>query len=74
MTLSWNKVPNAASYNIYWSDSPGVTKHNGEKISYVNSPYTIKGLKRGVTYYFVITAVNAFKESDESEELSFTAK
>jgi hypothetical protein len=74
VTLSWNKVPNAASYNIYWSDSPGVTKHNGKKISYVNSPYTLKGLKRGVTYYFVITAVNAFKESDESEELSFTAK
>ena len=74
VTLSWDKVPNATSYNIYWNDSPGVTKHNGEKISYVNSPYTINGLKRGVTYYFVITAVNAFKESDESEEFSFTAK
>jgi YHS domain-containing protein len=74
VTLSWDKVPSATSYNIYWNDSPGVTKHNGKKISYVNSPYTIKGLKRGVTYYFVITAVNAFKEIDESEELSFTAK
>jgi hypothetical protein len=74
VTLSWDKVPNATFYNIYWNDSPGVTKHNGKKILYVNSPYTIKGLKRGVTYYFVITAVNAFKESDESEEISITAK
>ena len=29
------------------------------------------GLKKGKKYYFVITAVNASGESNESEELSF---
>ncbi len=71
-TLAWDNLPDAISYNIYWNDSPGVTKHNGEKISNVKSPHTIEGLKRGTTYYFVITSVNEFGESEESEELTFT--
>ena len=70
-TLAWDDVPNATSYNIYWSDSPGVTKLNGKKISNVANPHTIKGLKPG-TYYFVVTAVNAFGESAESAEFSFS--
>jgi YHS domain-containing protein len=68
--ITWDEVPNAISYNIYWNDSPGVTKNNGKKISNVESPHTINGLRRGKTYYFVITALDAFKESDESEEFS----
>ena len=56
-TLSWDNVPNAVSYNIYYSESPGVTKQNGKKIANVTSPYTIKGLKREKVYYFVVTAV-----------------
>jgi YHS domain-containing protein len=70
--IAWPKVPNAISYNIYWNDSPGITKHNGKKISNVKSPHTIEGLKRGTTYYFVITSVNEFEESEESEELTST--
>jgi hypothetical protein len=72
VTIAWPKVPTAISYNIYWNDSPWVTIHNGEKISNVKSPHTIKGLKRGTTYYFVITAVNVLSESQVSEEISFT--
>ena len=71
VTLDWDNVPNAISYNIYWSDSPGVTKQNGKKISNVKNPYTFKGLKPG-TYYFVVTAVNESGESEESEEFSLT--
>ena len=70
--ITWPEVPNAISYNIYWSDSPGVTKHNGIKISNVKSPHTIEGLKRGTTYYFVITAISEFGESEESEEMTTT--
>ncbi|MCG6972674.1 MAG: fibronectin type III domain-containing protein [Desulfobacterales bacterium] len=69
--LSWKNVPNATSYNIYWSDKPGVTKKNGTKISHVKSPYKITGLKKGKTYYFVVTAVNASAESKESKEISY---
>ena len=73
-TLAWDNVPNAVSYNIYWGESPGVTKRNGKKIANATNPYTMKGLKRGKTYYFVVTAVNNSGESNESEELSFTLK
>ena len=71
VTLAWDNVPNAISYNIYWKDSPGVSKRNGKKISNVKNPHTIDGLKPG-TYYFVVTAVNESGESEESEEFSLT--
>ena len=73
VTLTWDKVPNATSYNVYWSVSPGVNRHNGNRISNVKNPVTITGLKRGNTYYFVVTTVNEFGESKESEVLSYTA-
>jgi fibronectin type 3 domain-containing protein len=73
VTLAWDNVPNAISYNIYWNDSPGVTSLNGKKIANAQNPHTIKGLKPG-TYYFVVTAVNEFGESEESAELSFTVE
>ncbi len=71
VALAWKNVPNATSYNIYWSDKPGVTKKNGIKISRVKSPYKITGLKKGKKYYFVVTAVNAYAESKESKEISY---
>jgi hypothetical protein len=73
VTLGWNDLPNATSYNIYWSDTPGVTKKTGTKISNVKSPHKISGLKKGEKYYVVVTAVNASVESEESEEMSFIA-
>jgi hypothetical protein len=72
VTLAWGDVPNATSYNIYWSEKAGVTRKNGTKISNVKNPHKIKGLKKGMKYYFVVTAVNASGESKESEEFSFT--
>ncbi len=74
VTLTWDELPNATSYNIYWSDKPGVTKKNGIKISNVKNPHKIVGLKKGIKYYFVVTAVNASGEGEESKELSFTVK
>jgi fibronectin type 3 domain-containing protein len=73
VTVAWDNVPNATSYNIYWSDTPGVTKKTGTKISNVTSPHKISGLKKGEKYYVVVTAVNASVESEESEEMSFIA-
>ena len=72
VTVSWDDVPGAVSYNIYWSDQPGVTKQNGTKIPNVKNPHKIAELKKGKKYYFVVTAVNASGESKESEELSIT--
>jgi fibronectin type 3 domain-containing protein len=71
VTLAWDAVQDATSYNVYWNDASGVKRHNGRKVSTLNNSAIIKGLKHGTTYYFVVTAVNASGESKESEELSF---
>jgi hypothetical protein len=70
--ITWDEVPNAISYNVYLSNSPGVNRRSGNKISNVKNNYTVAELKRGATYYFVVTAVNESGESNESEEISFT--
>ena len=31
MTLTWDPVPGATSYNVYWSTSPGVTIADGHE-------------------------------------------
>ena len=75
VTLVWTEVPDATSYNVYWSKFPGVTRQNGNKISEIKNPTTtIEGLRPGGRYYFVVTAVKGSAESQESEELSFTVK
>ena len=73
ITLTWDGVPGADSYNVYWSQFPGVTRRNGNKISDIKSPRaTIKGLNPGKTYYFVVTTVKGSQESPESNEIPFT--
>ena len=70
--LSWDDVMNATSYNVYWRDSAGVTKNNGQKISTQRPSVTIKGLKPETTYYFVVTTVKGGRESEISAEISYT--
>ena len=72
VSISWGSVSGATSYNIYWSTSPGVTADTGTNISNVTSPYTHTGLTNGTTYYYVVTAVNNYGESGESNEVSAT--
>ena len=72
VTLQWDPVPNAISYNIYWDTNPGVDKINGRKIENAMIPTTIRDLNAGTTYYFVVTAVNETGESETSKEISYT--
>lgn len=71
VTIGWNTVSGASSYNIYWSTTPGVTKSNN-KIASITSPYSHTGLINGTTYYYVITAENSLGESRISTEVSAT--
>ena len=73
VTLLWNEIPGATSYNVYMSDSPGVTKTSGDKITNVTNPVKITQLKPGKTYYFVVTVVDGSGEGKESKELLYTA-
>jgi lysophospholipase L1-like esterase len=68
--ISWDAVPNATIYNIYWSTSPNVSSRSGTKLASVKSPYTHSGLTPGKTYYYVVTAVSGFGESDDSDKVS----
>lgn len=70
VTVSWTAVTGATSYNIYWSNSTGVTKTNGTQITGAASPYIHTGLTNGTTYYYVVTAVNSYGESGESSQVN----
>lgn len=78
VTVGWDPVDGATSYNIYMASSSGVTKASyqtlpaGERNSVAASPFTHTDLSDGTTYYFVVTALNASGESAESAEVSAT--
>jgi alpha-tubulin suppressor-like RCC1 family protein/fibronectin type 3 domain-containing protein len=72
VTISWDTISKATSYNLYWSTVTGVTKASGTKIAGVSSPYTHTGLANGTGYFYVVTAVNAGGESAESAQVSAT--
>jgi fibronectin type 3 domain-containing protein len=66
-TIAWTAVPDATSYNIYWSTTSGVTPANGTAITGATNPYNLTtGLTDGTTYYFVVTAVNSNNSGGES--------
>jgi N-acetylneuraminic acid mutarotase len=70
VALSWNAVPDATSYNIYWSTSQG-TGANGTKISNITlHSYTHTSVTNGVIYYYVVTAIIGAAESVPSDQVS----
>ncbi len=73
VTLSWNSVSDATSYNIYRSEksSSRYTKI-GSTTSEDITTYTDTTAKSGTTYYYVVTAVTANGESQNSNEVSAT--
>jgi|GEM_PF-2874694 len=70
VVIAWNSVDKATSYNLYWSQARGVSQANGTKIAGVSSPYVHSGLAGGATYYYVVTAANAYGESGNSIEVA----
>jgi len=71
VTISWGSVSGATSYNLYWSTSSGVTTSNGTKVSAGNSmSYSHTGRTNGTTYYYVVTALNSYGESNSSSQVS----
>jgi len=72
VTVSWDPVSGADSYNLYWSPTSGVTKGTGTQIAGVTTPHVHNGLTNGTAYYYVVTAVNVGEESAESVEVNAT--
>jgi alpha-tubulin suppressor-like RCC1 family protein len=81
LTVAWNTVSGATSYNLYVATAPGVQEVPTGLPGYaihlkVASPYVLSGLTNGTTYYIVVTAVNGVatlgSESVVSTEVSAT--
>ena len=73
VTLSWDEVPGAVSYNVHGSRSPGRTIRQSTKFRNVTNPFTVTKLQPGKTYYFVVTVVTSSGEIKESKEKSYKA-
>ncbi len=75
VTLSWQEVTGATSYNVYYRTTAGVTTTNGTKVTGVTGSMpgrVILGLTNGTTYYFIVTARNGGLESVLSDEVMGT--
>jgi fibronectin type 3 domain-containing protein len=72
VTVSWQAVSGASSYNIYWSTTPGVTTSTGTKIASATSPHIQTGLANSTSCYYIVTAVNSVGESAASSQVFAT--
>ena len=73
VSVGWNTVADATSYNVYWSTTSGVTPTNGTKVSgLATSPYVHAGLTNATPYYYVVTAQNGTGESSASSQVTAT--
>ncbi len=72
--LSWGEVPGATSYNIYMSTVSDSYSTVYDRVYGTVYNYEAKNLTNGITYYFVVQAVNDGGESSKSNEVSAIPK
>lgn len=80
VTLQWNTVEDATSYNVYYGTSSGTVKDdysNSKPVTVTDSVYgttDVEGLTNGTTYYFRVSAIVNGEERELSNEVSATPK
>ncbi len=73
VTITWNPVAGATSYNLYMNTQQGIsprTDPNNSVDLNVKSPFHKLGLTNNTPYFFVVTAVNVIGESAASSVVS----
>lgn len=67
VTIGWTLEATATSYNLYWSNSATVAPGKGTQVpGLTTSPYVQTVPADGLTYYYVVTGVNAEGEGAPS--------
>lgn len=69
IVISWDDIPTATSYNLYWSNNPNVTVFTGSQIADIVNPFIHTNLV-GMPYYYIITGVNNWGEGNPSLEVT----
>ncbi len=72
VTLQWDPVPGATSYDLYRGTEPGVTPGNGTLFPNVTSPYEDTTVVNDTTYYYVLEVVGEGGRSPASGQISGT--
>jgi hypothetical protein len=75
VSLSWNEVMDATSYNIYFdiqSFGSPVDTNNVQPVNVTSTNYIVNGLANDTPYYFVVVAVGIDGEGSASNEISDT--
>ena len=67
--VSWRMVPGALGYRLYWSQSSPVPLAASNRLESAAASFTHGGLSNGVTYHYVVTAVDVLGESRPSDEV-----
>jgi outer membrane protein OmpA-like peptidoglycan-associated protein/fibronectin type 3 domain-containing protein len=70
-TLTWNAVPGALTYDVYFSTTSGVSTAN-QIVPNVTSPFVHTSLSNGTIYYYVVAASNSSGQGPLSAETSAT--
>jgi len=57
VTLNWNLTEGAAAYHVYWNTSGNVSTRD-KKFAGVKPPFVHEQLRKGETYFYLVTAAN----------------
>ena len=71
VTVTWNSVEEAASYNVYWSTTSGTFK-SGTAVNLTETTFYHDGVSNGTEYFYVVSSINSAGESTTTSEISAT--
>ncbi len=66
--LSFDPVPGAELYTVYWGRNAGITPETGTGFYCPGPPCEHVGFTSGVTYYYLVSSIADSVESEPSEE------
>ncbi len=78
LTVSWDPVANATSYDLFYSTQSRVAEQEdsedveAKRVKNVTSPFALTGLTANTTYFVMVRAINDGRRGPPSAEVSMT--